>query len=106
MRLIDPTTDGDERLCCPGCGGDGHLHQEVIISIWRDHEDGPATMTLTSAEQVIVERIEDKEAPGRRDSMYILFTCEICDGCESYKVLEIMQHKGVTLAVWRGDLEV
>jgi len=104
FRLENASTDEDGVLCCPDCGANGYLHQKAAISIWRDAEDSRATLVFSSRGRIEMERISDGEAPGRRDSLYILFTCEVCDGCDHYRVLEIMQHKGITFAVWRGDL--
>jgi hypothetical protein len=93
----------DSKLMCPrnkGCMADNNLHQEALICIWRDQEDGDGTLIASSSSQVIVERVKDKEIAGRRDVMYVVFTCE----CEKIRILEILQHKGHTYVTWRHDL--
>jgi len=93
----------EDRLQCPpaDCQADSNLHQEAVVCIWRDQEDGDGTLIASSSSQVIVERVGNREIPGRRDAMYVVFSCE-CD--RSRKVLEIIQHKGGTYMNWRKDL--
>lgn len=87
-------------LLCPVCGGN-NLHQGKVRVYQRDHEDGPGTLTVVSApDSVSVSRLEDKDSPGRRDTLRIEFGCE--DICRPF-TLEIQQHKGLTYMMWLAD---
>lgn len=112
--------DGDT-LLCPNCGED-YLHQESVVVLVRDREDGPATRVEVKASPSelqpwiaarqgidVLPPLEHPAAevrvsraahpPGRRDSIAITFFCE---HCPAKPVLVIAQHKGMTLVTW-GD---
>lgn len=86
-------------LLCPVCGN-YNLHQGAIRAYHRDQEDGPGNLTVVKCGGVSVERVEDKDIPGRRDSMSISFWCE--GGCRPCS-LHIQQHKGTTYVRWEPD---
>lgn len=84
-------------LLCPTCQESG-LHQEKIITIFRDMEDKDGTKTISQNGDVSVSRVTSSNIPGRRDFATIEFTCEFCPGV---KRLHIMQHKGSTQIHWK-----
>ena len=86
-------------LLCPVCGGN-NLHQGEVRIYHRDKEDGPGTLTVADTGKVSTERLEDKDIPGRRDSLSIGFWCESMCRLVS---LHISQHKGSTYMQWVAD---
>lgn len=84
-------------LCCPKCNGE-FLHQLKVTSIFRDAEDKGGTQASHSIHNAIIDRLESEKIAGRRDIMYINFSCE---GCSHLSTLFIQQHKGETIIDWK-----
>jgi len=83
-------------LCCPKCG-EANLHQEKIESIFRSGEDNNGIMVTHKTDMVTITPKDSNEIYGRRDVLYIYFSCEHCDGV---LILRIYQHKGTTYIEW------
>lgn len=105
----------NEILICPECG-QSLLHQQSVVTEFREREDGVATRVSTSdGHESAVVRVEKKvkDVAGRRDNIYITFVCEVCysqayDDYVNGKTnvqggkfcLHIQQHKGSTYFRW------
>ena len=99
----------DGVLLCPNCGSQ-YLHQQHIRVFTRLQEDGDAVRNDSDAFGCTSTSIR-KSAPGRRDSVFIEFSCEECGENEigdtqppKLFYLSIMQHKGMTQASWVAEL--
>lgn len=88
-----------DTLLCPVCEEEW-LHQRAARVVFRDGEDGPGSLAISTREGINISRVSDSEIPGRRDAIEIDFSCEICED-ESVKTLLIMQHKGQTVIDWK-----
>lgn len=88
----------EDTLLCPTCNNT-NLHQNKIITIFRDEEDKDGTETLSQRNYTCINRVPDADIPGRRDFAAIYFKCEHCTGD---KILHIMQHKGETTIYWKS----
>ena len=101
-------------LICPRCGG-RQLHQEDLQAHWRDDEDEGGVLAVSTKggsggpASASVMRFENRDlcAMTRRDRLVIRFSCEDCAPNEAeeidqntYLVLSITQHKGVTVMQW------
>ena len=102
---LEEAYDGVANLICPGCGdsADTWLHQKSVRLIWR-REDGVGEVVTSSLDEPAPKQARwGSGCPGRRQSMDIVFWCELCD--KTY-TLRIMQHKGQTQLQWvDGALE-
>ena len=87
--------DDDGLVSCPDCGSE-NLHQESCEVIFRD-EDKDGLLTIVENGNIETGYIQSPDIPFRRDSMYINFSCEHCEGIKS---LFIAQHKGCTFMAW------
>lgn len=90
--------DKDGCLICPNCDG-FNMHQGQVIVEAREREDGVATRTVCNG----------KHVAGRRNNIYITFSCEDCSIPEDEYgqqvperefTLVIQQHKGPTYLKW------
>lgn len=84
------------RLLCP-CGNDGYLHQTAVRVGWRQAEDTPIGVVVTTSKAVPEAVVVAAEVAGRRDAMQIDFWCE---ECAAPHYLSIVQHKGGTYLTW------
>lgn len=82
----------DNVLLCPTCGC-YNLHQNQIVSVFRDDEDKDGTIVNITRKRIIKKRATSKDIPYRRDAAFVYFTCEECGETSS---LIILQHKGCT----------
>ena len=89
--------NNDDVLICPKCGGE-YLHQESVVSSFRDCEDHDGLITIAKTKKSVSLRTESKNLPGRRDCAQISFKCE---NCESHICLCFLQNKGQTDVYWR-----
>jgi len=104
VRLSDEGDfgDGSGRMVCPRCSG-SYLHHGYVTVRQRDGggsgEDCAGTEVTVDADDTKILRLgaEDARWSGRRDSVEIGFWCEECDEAS---VLELMQHKGLSLVRW------
>lgn len=92
----------ENSLPCPLCNED-NLHQEKVEVMFRDIEDGHGNLVIAKPRLVTCER--SGRLPGRRNTLYIFFSCEHCHGGyepsdEDAIILVIQQHKGTTYVWW------
>ena len=87
-------------LKCPRCGY-VYTHQEVY-EIWNRKEDSDEGMhCLVNGTEVKIDSDASTGNPSsRRQAISISFWCESC-GVRS--ILDIVQHKGLTLVEWRDE---
>ena len=99
--------DDEGRLICPNCES-FNLHQGQVIVEERESEDGVATRTVCNGKRVNTET-GVKGVAGRRNNIYITFSCEECSmEDDEYGqelpvqdfTLMIQQHKGPTYLKW------
>jgi hypothetical protein len=103
--LEDWDYEGSLHLVCPECG-ESVLHQDRVEVIIRDNDEEDATVTITDHKGTRLARRVKSKCPGRRDSLFIHFSCEQCHGSnergkELFRLC-IRQHKGSTLFKWDG----
>ncbi len=85
-------------LCCPSCGGQ-YLHHKRVEVLERASEDRDGTRTVINGTSTVVSRREAAQMRGRRNSLFVSFSCEGCSEVGEY-VLSLMQHKGHTFLHW------
>lgn len=95
------TIDEYSWLECPDCKH-SNLHQLKVITKFRDCEDSDGTCVEVSSSECKIKRQKDSEIEGRRDVIYIEFSCESCGDNKRYKTLMIKQHKGNTVMQWNS----
>ena len=104
--MIEDTTvklgvsDTDQYLVCPCCGGK-NLHQIKARMIFKDEDmDGVEhTVSKKLGGEVQSRPMKAKMIAGRRDVMYIDFSCETCSEADLY-TLKIQQYMGKTIISW------
>jgi hypothetical protein len=92
-RYVTKISEDVNPLCCAHCGGD-FLHHGAVFVRSRTREDEGGIVTVVDGTFATTKPATADEFPGRRDSLSIRFSCELCSK-DSW--LHIDQHKGQTL---------
>jgi len=75
-------------------------HSTVVVFVRPRSEDGDGVqLTIQGANNVDMVPIAEKDMPGRRNALRIVFDCWLC---QKPSVLQIQQHKGTTYFEWVG----
>lgn len=99
--MTKPVSIGDNSwLQCPDCE-EYYLHQLKVTTTFRDSEDDDGTCVEITEKECKITRQKDSEIEGRRDVIYIEFSCECCGDNKKNKILMIKQHKGNTVMEWK-----
>ncbi len=115
MNDTPTITIRDGALVCPRCGGN-NLHQVVVEALERPRERLTGTVVRVHGTRASFRAVAQLEHEADEGRIRISFWCEDCCGdcisrdpddgrcdeqCRQLLVLELLQHKGVTLVSFK-----
>lgn len=101
MQIDEPVALADDFLLCPSCGQE-FLHSGRVLVFDRQEDAEETSLVIVDSGTVSAHPVSSAESANpssRRHGIAIEFECETC---VAILQLTLAQHKGHTIARWRG----